>query len=208
MPKRRTAWHKLEVAWRDTALLCSEFQRPLLACGAAMLTAGAVYDLMSGMAGHPVGLVHATYHVLSLTFLQASLDWPDQWYLQCFYFVMPLIGIATLAQGVADFGSLLFNRRNRGKEWEMAVASTLKDHVILVGLGHLGFRVVKHLEELRQDVVVIELNPEADLMDAVKALDIPVLEGDATREQVLNAAGVPVARCIMLCTQNDSLNLQ
>ena len=54
---------------------------------------------------------------------------------------MPIIGIGILAQGLADFGSAIFNRKTRNKEWEMAVASTLNKHTILVGLGHLGYRV-------------------------------------------------------------------
>ncbi len=43
-----------------------------------------------------------------------------------------------LAQGLTEFGALLFNRRLRSKEWEMVVASTFSNHIILVGLGHLG----------------------------------------------------------------------
>lgn len=106
------------------------------------------------------------------------------------------------------FGTLLFNRRARGKEWEMAVASTYNKHVVLVGLGHLGFRVVKKLRELDQEVVVIEPRPEADLLHHVRELDVTLLEDDGTRETALLAAGVQRARAIILCTQNDSLNLR
>jgi Trk K+ transport system NAD-binding subunit len=208
MARPRRLRRTLDVAWRDTALLLREFRGPLLAFGVVMASGGGMYTLLANYAGHPIGWVHAAYHVLSLTFLQPNVEWPDEWYLEGFWFAMPLIGIATLAQGLADFGALLFNRRNRGKEWQMAVASTLSSHVIVVGLGHLGFRVIKHLATLGRETAVIELAPDAELSSAAQALDVPVIQGDATREPALNAAGVDRARAIVLCTQNDSLNLQ
>jgi Trk K+ transport system NAD-binding subunit len=64
------------------------------------------------------------------------------------------------------------------------------------------------LHQLDQDVVVIEQNPEAELVASVQSLGVPVLQEDGRREATLDAAGVRRARSIMLCTQNDSLNLQ
>lgn len=90
----------------------------------------------------------------------------------------------------------------------MAVASTFNRHVVLIGMGHLGYRVVKKLHELEQDVVVISLDTKIDLVESIRALGIPVIQDDGTRESVLDAAGVRSARAILLCTQNDSLNLQ
>lgn len=58
---------------------------------------------------------------------------------------MPLLGLSILAQGLADLGGLLFNRRQRSQEWEMAIASTFDRHIVVVGLGHLGYRVVPQL---------------------------------------------------------------
>jgi Trk K+ transport system NAD-binding subunit len=121
---------------------------------------------------------------------------------------MPIIGIGILAQGLADFSLFFFNRRARGKEWEMAVASTFSNHIVVIGLGHLGFRVVNYLYELDQDVVVIELSPDADLVARARTMGIPVLQDDGRREAALEGAGVAKARAILLCTQNDSLNLQ
>jgi Trk K+ transport system NAD-binding subunit len=103
---------------------------------------------------------------------------------------------------------MLFNRRARSKEWEMAVASTFSDHTILVGLGHLGYRVVQNLHSMEEPVVVIELNPSVDLIATVQSMNIPVLQDDATRQLALEAAGIRQARTIVLCSQNDSINLQ
>lgn len=194
---------------RDTWLLFRQFQWPLVVFMGAIVGGGLLYDTLAKIAGEPINTTsESIYHILGLTFLQPIEAFPQAWFLQSFYFIMPIIGIGILAQGVADFGVLFFNRRERGKEWQMAVASTFNQHVVLIGLGHLGFRVAQSLHSLGQDVVVIEINPKADLVASVQDLGIPTLADDGKREAALQAAGVEKAQAIILCTQNDSLNLQ
>lgn len=202
-------WRKIRASIRDTRLLVREFAGPLIAFIIAIFGGGLLYYFLSISANQSVNNpFESIYYVLLLTFLQPAQEFPEQWYLEIFYFLMPIIGIIILSHGVADFGLMFFNRRARGKEWEMAVASTFSNHHILVGLGHLGFRVVRNLDEMEQDVVVLEANPSADLVASVKRLGIPVIEDNAAREPTLEAAGIKRARSIILCTQNDSLNLQ
>jgi Trk K+ transport system NAD-binding subunit len=54
----------------------------------------------------------------------------------------------------------------------------------------------------------VELNPSADLISAAQGMGIPVIQDDATRPAALEAAGVRKAKTIILCMQNDSVNLQ
>jgi voltage-gated potassium channel len=207
--RRHPTLRRIYASIRDTWLLFRQFQWPVVLFILAIGGGGYIYFLLANIAGEPVpNPTESIYHILGLTFLQPIEAFPRTWYLQIFNFLMPIIGIGILAQGVADFGVLFFNRKERGKEWEMAVASTFNKHVILLGLGHLGFRVTNHLHTLGQEVVVIELNPKADLVASVQELGIPVIVDDGTREAALKAAGAKRARVIILCTQNDSLNLQ
>jgi voltage-gated potassium channel len=205
----RRRWRKIYANWRDSIILLRQFRWPLLFFCLAMIGGGLSFYWLSNRAGEPVmNWIEATYVILGLTFLQPLGGFPKTWYLEIYYFIMPIIGIGLLAQGAAEFGVAFFNRRTRNKEWEMAVASTFNHHIILVGLGHLGFRVITHLHQMDQDLVVVEQNPRADLIADVRNLDIPVLELDGVREATLLSAGVEHARSIILCTQNDSLNLQ
>ena len=194
---------------RDTILLLSEFREPVLFFSIAILGLGVFYFYTSALVHEPVAsLAEAIYLMLTLTFLQPSGSFPKHPILQIFFFLMPLVGVATLARGLADFGLLLFNKRARSKEWEMAVASTFNKHIVLVGLGHLGFHVVGKLHEMGESVVVIELNPSADLFSSVQEMGLPVIHDNATRLAALEAAGIKNARTIILCMQNDSVNLQ
>lgn len=196
-------------SWRDTLILFRQFGRPLAFFAAVVLGGGILYTHLARQSGEPLdGVIESFYLLITLAFLQSSRDFPHSLALQVFYFLMPLIGIGTLAQGLADFGIMLFNRRARSKEWEMAVASTFSKHTILIGLGHLGYRVVRQLHAMDEPVVVIELNPSADLVSTVQGLGIPVIQDDATRQVALEGAGVERARTIILCTQDDALNLQ
>ncbi len=200
---------KIKAEWRDTRLLLGEFGTPLLFFLLTMLLGGIGYYLLSASAGEPLGnVLEGIYQVLAMTFLQPAGEFPHTWYLGIFYFVMPVIGLVILAQGVAEFSVMLFNRRARGKDWEMAVASTYANHIILVGLGHLGFRVAQEIYGMEQEIVLIEANPKADLINSIKAMGIPVIQDDASQPATLEIAGVKRARAILLCTQNDSLNLK
>jgi Trk K+ transport system NAD-binding subunit len=198
-----------QASWRDTLLLFGEFRGPLFVFVIAVAGFGILYRQVALQVGEPSGgLAESIYIALTLSFFQPSIDFPSHPTLQAFFFLMPLIGIGTLATGLADFGILLFNRRARSKEWEMAVASTFSKHTVLVGLGHLGFRVIQNLYNMEEPAVVIELSPTADLVSTVQKMGIPVIQDDATRQAALEAAGIKRAKTIVLCSQNDSMNLQ
>ena len=206
---RNIRWRRFRAKVRDTFLLVREFGWPLFFFSLAMVGGGFLYFSLAANSNFPVANhAEAIYLIISLTFLQAFGDFPDVWYLEIFYFLMPIIGLSILAQGLTDFGFLLFNRHARSKEWEMAVASTFNNHVVLVGLGHLGFRVARQLVDIDRDVAAIELNPKEDLISSTQAMGIPVIADDARNDKALIGAGVAKARAIVLCTQNDSLNLQ
>ncbi|HET9587164.1 MAG TPA: NAD-binding protein [Anaerolineales bacterium] len=198
-----------KATWRDTLILLNEFRLPLLFFTLVVIGGGMYYRILANRLGEPVqNAGEAVYIILSATFLQVVGDFPQHPYLQAFHFFMPLVGLIILAQGLADFGSLLFNRRARSKEWEMAVASTLKNHIVLVGLGHLGYRIVQRLYEMGKQVTVIEQNPSIDSFKAVQKMGVPVIQEDGTRAVALEAANIREARTIVLASQNDAMNLQ
>ncbi len=194
---------------RDTRLLLKEFQWPVSIFAIAIIGIGLFYYVAAQAVGEPLkSIPEALYLMLTLAFLQPNGAFPSHPLLQIWFFLLPLVGVGTLAQGLADFGILLFNRHARNKEWEMAVASTLNNHTILIGLGHLGFRIIEMLHEMEFDVVVIEQNPNASLITGVRKLGIPVIEDDATGPSAMDAAGVRRAKTVIVCTKNDSSNLQ
>lgn len=204
------SWRRnLRAAWRDTLLLLRQFAAPLLLFSLVIVGGGLLYYALARVAGEPVDSpAEAIYLTLGLVFFQPIGEFPHVWYLQLFYFAVPVLGLGVLAAGLADFGRLFFNRRARRKEWEMAVASTLNRHLVLIGLGHLGYRVMETLVDSGQQVVVIEYNPKPELIEGARRLGVPVIQADGRSPEALEGAGTARARAILLCTQNDVLNLQ
>ena len=205
----KSRWRNWRAGWRDTFILMMEFQTPLIVFIVVVAGGGLYYGWLAARVGEPVRSTgEAVYIVLSATFLQVVGDFPQNVFLQSFHFLMPILGVIILAQGLADFGGLLFNRRSRNKEWEMAVASTMKNHIVLVGLGHLGYRVVQQLRDMGREVVVVEQNPSIDSFKAVQRMGVPVIQEDATRRIALESANIKDAHTIILASQKDAMNLQ
>jgi len=205
----KNRWRRLRAGWRDTVILVNEFKSPLLFFTVTVVGGGFAYFFLAQAAGEPVKtLGEAIYTILAATVLQPINAFPKNIGLQLFHFAMPLVGIIFLAQGLTDFGILLFNRKSRGKEWEMAVASTLNQHIVLVGLGHLGYRVAQRLQEMGENVVVLEIKLGTHTTSAARDMGIPVIQADAREAGSLEAANIKNARTIILASQNDAMNLQ
>jgi Trk K+ transport system NAD-binding subunit len=127
--------------------------------------------------------------------------------LQLFFFVVPLVGLGVIAQGVVRFGVMLFGRRTGRREWQVALASTCKNHIVVCGLGRDGSRVTEQLLKFDEEVVGIELDPEGQFVESIREMGVPVIVGDAQRKETLVEAGVERACAIVICTEDDLANL-
>ncbi|MEU6403795.1 NAD-binding protein [Streptomyces sp. NPDC046985] len=84
----------------------------------------------------------------------------------------------------------------------------LSGHVVLLGLGKIGTRVLTRLRELQIPVVCVESDPEARGLATARRLRVPVVLGDVTQEGVLEAAKVHRAHALLAVTSADTTNLE
>ncbi|MEU9338745.1 NAD-binding protein [Streptomyces sp. NPDC048290] len=84
----------------------------------------------------------------------------------------------------------------------------LSGHVVLLGLGKIGTRVLTRLRELHIPVVCVEADPEARGMATARRLRVPVVLGDVTQEGVLEAAKIHRASALLALTSVDTTNLE
>ncbi len=136
-----------------------------------------------------------------------SLPYPHSGFLQIFYFIIPILGLVVVAEGVIRFGTALTNKGERGQKWQVAMASTHSGHVIICGIGKVGYRVALELIKNNREIIAIESNPEGKFVEKVKALGIPVILADARRSENLIKAGVKKADAVITCTDDDLANL-
>lgn len=174
---------------------------------AAVVVAGAiVLDIhyRNPASGEPLGPFEAFYLALSLVVVNPVAPLPHDAASRAVFLLIPLAGLLLLGQVLVRLAVTILNR----DRWEIAVASTYSDHVLVCGLGRVGFRVVRWLLDLGEDVVVIDLPGDVDkLHDQVRAWGVPVVCADARRVEVLRDAGVERCSALMPITDDDLVNL-
>ncbi|MFI1996495.1 potassium channel family protein [Actinoplanes sp. NPDC020271] len=84
----------------------------------------------------------------------------------------------------------------------------LRDHVVLVGLGNVGTQVLRQLHDLGVRVVAIDRHAGARGVKSAQRRGIPVIVGDASREETLQAAQLATCRALVVVSTNDPVNLQ
>jgi voltage-gated potassium channel len=195
--------------WRDTSALWHEFRRPITVFLAAILIGGWLYGELSALAGYPrLPFLVLTYGILSLMILNPVIDLPSEPYLLLFWYAMPLIAIYVVGRGASDFIRLFFDRAERRSAWEEAVVSTYRNHIIVMGIGHIGLRVLRALADMGIEVVAVDLKRTDHLDQVLAQLRVPLIVGDGRTRTALEQAGLPHARSLIICTSEDFLNLE
>jgi Trk K+ transport system NAD-binding subunit len=120
---------------------------------------------------------------------------------------MMFAGVFTTAIVVAFIADALLSRRLARAASRQQVRH-LSDHIVVVGLGSFGIRVASVLKAAGHDVAVVELNDENRYLSAAAEIGIPVIFGDATLHQTLQAARVDAARGVAVLTDNDMVNIE
>jgi len=81
-------------------------------------------------------------------------------------------------------------------------------HVIVVGLGNVGSAVIGQLHDLGFDVVCVDSRPDAPGLPLARELGLPLVIGDAAREETLRAADLDTCLALVSVTSQDIVNLE
>ncbi|AXK37449.1 potassium transporter TrkA [Streptomyces armeniacus] len=84
----------------------------------------------------------------------------------------------------------------------------LSGHVVLLGLGKVGTRVLDRLLELGIPVVCIERDHEARGIAYARSRRVPTLIADVTESGVLEDAKIKRSRALLALTSDDGINLE
>ncbi len=128
-------------------------------------------------------------------------------WLRTFSTLLMFSGVTTTALLVSFVADVLLSRRFVFASARPRVGH-LRNHFVIVGLSNLGMRVVQDLTAAGYEVAVIEQNEENRFLSAVRDLDVPVIFGDATLRQTLQAARVDRARAVAVLTRDDIINIE
>lgn len=81
-----------------------------------------------------------------------------------------------------------------------------KDHVVVVGIGSVGFQVIRELTAVGIPVVAVDFEPDRPFLADVRTRASVVL-GDGRLGETLERAGVATARAVVATSDDDSANL-
>ena len=160
--------------------------------------------------GHRISLIDAVYFTVETVTTVGYGDFsfrdePD--WLVVFAVALMMAGALFVAVFFALVTNMLVSRRIEESLGRQKITA-LRDHVLVIGLGTVGLRVVRQLHEAGRDVVVIEKDERNRHLGQLRALRVPVMIADATLPEILASARLAAASAIAVMTSDDLANLE
>jgi Trk K+ transport system NAD-binding subunit len=121
--------------------------------------------------------------------------------------VLMLLGALFVAVFFALLTNVLVSRRIEESLGRRRITGR-SGHVLVIGLGSVGLRVVQRLAAAGADVVVVEKSEDNRHLQQVRALGVPVVIADATQREVLESASLSGAAAVAVLTSDDLANLE
>lgn len=192
--------HRLR-AWSRAIRVALHKVRWALLTLIVVLLGGTFLFWLSGTYDNPL---KALLYVLNLITLQVGPeDLPGPAALQLISGALMLGGLGAIAGGAARVVQLVADP----KEQQLALVSTLRDHIVVCGIGRVGYRVINELLDFGETVVGVNKTENEEWLETLKRSGVPIIIGDARRKQTLIDAGIERASAIVACTSDELANL-
>ncbi len=182
--------------------------------------------MLRGLVWHRLGLGFALLFAVLVTgfallAIGAGYAWPNALYLMMLdaagaALTNPALGgPEKIAQTMLTFDGMVFvpfvtalvvGARLTGSIREKQPSAS--GHVIVVGLGRVGMRVVGQLHDLGIGVVAIDRDPDAAGVAFARRLGVHVVVGEIHREETLRAANLRSSIALVSVTSSDEVNLE
>ncbi len=127
---------------------------------------------------------------------------------QMFTIVLITLGVGSSSYAMVSLVTLLLGGELRAvmeKSKMMKRIDSFRDHVIICGFGRMGSMVASQFYDQDRTFVVIDL--DSDTIKQVQALGFAHVEGDASLEPTLEAAGIHNAAALVAVLPHDADNV-
>ena len=198
--RQRRSW--LSAVRSMRVALRSRLGAAVLSTLAVTVLAGSVLTSYTGVHG----LWRSVYITLLTAFGSSDVDPSRPPVAQAAQVILAIAGVAMLplitaavVDGVVKARLALDRNELRGVH---------ADHIVLVGLGNVGTRVLRQLLDLGLDVVAIDRTAEARGAEVAERHGVPFIVGDASRGETLRAASIETCKALVVVSTDDAVNLQ
>ncbi|MCJ7626172.1 MAG: NAD-binding protein [Anaerolineaceae bacterium] len=125
-------------------------------------------------------------------------------------FMMPLATALIMGEGVLKVFSIYLKKREHREEWDIMVAQTFSNHIVVCGVGELGkalvIRIHTDLPETR--FVLVDLRPGLLTEIGLSGDNIACIQDDITSIETLKKANSHKAKLVLFTSGNDAFNLE
>ncbi len=127
--------------------------------------------------------------------------------LKVYAIVLSVVGAAIVAVVYALITDAIVRSRLLQTFGRRSVPASISEHVIVAGLGSIGYRVALDLAARGVPVVVADIAEDGRFTAATRAAGIPVAVGDARHPEILADLGLDRARAVIAATSDDLVNI-
>jgi Trk K+ transport system NAD-binding subunit len=160
--------------------------------------------------GHHISLLASIYFsvetVTTVGYGDYTFRGEPSW-LIVFAIALMISGALFVAVFFALLTNVLVSRRIEESLGQRKITA-LSGHILVIGLGTVGWRVVQQLHAAGRDVVVVEQNEQNRHLGQVRALGVPIVIADATVPEVLASVRLAAASAVAVVTSDDLANLE
>ncbi len=132
------------------------------------------------------------------------VDWPQRLWTM----LVAVAGVGIIYGSIGIVAEAVMAEASSGRREARRMAAVLADltgHYILCGYGRVGSTVARELVDAGQRIVVVDIL--AASLERARADGHLVVEGDATADATLRAAGIERARGLVATTDSDANNV-
>jgi Trk K+ transport system NAD-binding subunit len=163
------------------------------------------YRLSGGL-----GLLSALYFtvetITTVGFGDFSFAHQPLW-MEIFGIVLIIAGTTMISTIFALLTNALVSRRI-AQSLGQADIPGMRGHVVMVGLGAVGMKVLEGLLDRGREVVVVERDEGNPYLNEVRQRGVPLVLGDATLGQTLESVNLHQAASVAIVTSNDMANIE
>lgn len=214
-PHRAHRPNRFELAWRYLISIAAETDGPLrltlTVLGALALASTALLAVAYRTPGEhhitPLDAMYFTTETLTTVgYGDFSFGAESPW-LRVWAIGLMILGAAVITIVYALLTNLLVSRRIDQALGRQNIAR-MRGHIILIGLGAVGLRVLEGLLADGQEVVVVERDENNRYLGTARALNVPIIIGDSTTPATLAAANLSRAKAVAALTSSDLANIE
>ncbi len=201
--------------WRYAVSVLAETDRALRITLAALGILAIFSTLALALAyqtrgNHHIGVLDALYFttetLTTVGYGDFSFVTEAPW-LRIWAIVLMILGATLMTILYALLTNLLVSRRIEQSLGRRHI-TRLRGHVLLIGLGSVGVRVLEALVTAGEQVVVVERDEDNRFLAVARDLGVPIIIGDSTSPATLHSANLDGARAVAVLTSSDLANIE